>query len=248
MKRVLFISDLHLSEERPETTRAFRAFVAGPARNAGALYILGDLLEYWAGDDDVEAPLAASVCAALAGLAEQGVSIYFMGGNRDFLVGEGFAARARFSLLADPSEIRLGDRRVLLSHGDALCTDDVGYQAYRRQVRDPQWLQGFLARPLAERKAFIDNLRKQSALAKQGKSEGIMDVNREAVEALLRAHRHPLLIHGHTHRPARHLHLVDGRECERWVLADWDDSAPYLEWNGSTLVAHRYRPAPPAQA
>lgn len=243
MTRTLFISDLHLSEERPETTRAFMAFVAGPAQGAGELYILGDLLEYWAGDDDVDAPLATSVCAALAGLADQGVDVFFMGGNRDFLVGEGFAARARFTLMADPSEISLGGRRVLLSHGDALCTDDVGYQAYRRQVRDPQWLQGFLSQPLAERKAFIDNLRKRSALAKQEKSAGIMDVNREAVESLLRAHDHPLLIHGHTHRPARHLHVVDGIECERWVLADWDDSARYLEWDGSALSAHRLLPA-----
>lgn len=243
MARTLFISDLHLSEERPETTRAFMAFIAGPAQGAEALYILGDLLEYWAGDDDIEAPLAASVCEALAGLAERGTRVFFMGGNRDFLVGAGFAARARFELLADPSEITLDGQRVLLSHGDALCTDDVAYQAYRRQVRDPQWLQGFLARPLAERKAFIDTLRKQSAMAKQEKSAGIMDVNREAVEALLRTHGHPLLVHGHTHRPARHLHLVDGVESERWVLADWDDSAPYLAWDGGALSAHRYRPA-----
>lgn len=244
MTRALFISDLHLSEDAPATLRAFQAFVAGPARKAEALYVLGDLFEYWAGDDDRDAPIARIVSDAFAGLAAAGVAVHFLAGNRDFLVGPAFAAAAGMELMGDPAEVMLDGRRFVLSHGDALCTDDLAYQAYRKQVRDPAWLAGFLARPLAERKAFIAQLRQQSMAAKETKRAEIMDVNIGAVEALLRTHDHPTLIHGHTHRPARHLHPLDGHDCERWVLSDWDDSAPYLEWDGRALSAHRLRIQP----
>lgn len=240
--QALFVSDLHLAEEHPETTAAFLAFLAGPARGAPALYILGDLFEYWAGDDDGDAALNRRVAEALRSLSASGSAIHFIAGNRDFLLGEAYAARAGMALLADPYPLRLGSVDVLLSHGDALCTDDLAYQAYRRQVRDPAWQAAFLARPLAERKAFIDSLRSRSEQAKREKEMAIMDVNRSAVEALLREHAYPTLIHGHTHRPARHEHLVDGRRCERWVLADWHGTAPYLAFDGERFSTHELIP------
>jgi UDP-2,3-diacylglucosamine hydrolase len=239
---VLFISDLHLCEERPATTRAFFAFLAGPAREARALYILGDLFEYWVGDDDAEAPLNRQVGAALAALAATGVKVFLLAGNRDFLVGEAFARSAGLHLLTDPTLIELGGRAALLTHGDLLCTDDRAYQAYRAQVRDPQWQRAFLERPLTERKHMVEDLRRRSEAAKRDKSTEIMDVNAGAVAALLREWDYPTLVHGHTHRPAHHLHEVDGHLCERWVLADWNDDAPYLEWSSGGPATRRFRP------
>lgn len=242
--KALFISDLHLGEEHPETLAAFDALIDGPARSVDVLYILGDLFEYWAGDDD-DTPLARHVANRLRALTdEDGIAIWFLAGNRDFLIGEDYAARAGFHLLAEPSEIDVDGHRVLLSHGDTLCTDDLAYQHYRAMVRDPVWQRDFLARPLAERRAIVDDLRQRSAESKQSKSMQIMDVNVSAVETLLRAHGHPTLVHGHTHRPARHVHHVDARECVRWVLPDWHDDAPYLLWDGSHgFVTGRVRPA-----
>lgn len=242
--KALFISDLHLSEEHPEILRAFEALLARPARGVDALYILGDLFEYWAGDDD-DTALSERVAQALRAVADDGIRIHFLAGNRDFLIGEAFAARAGFSLLAEPTEIELGGRRVLLCHGDTLCTDDAAYQAYRAMVRDPAWQRVFLGRPLSERRAIINDLRQKSAAAKREKSMEIMDVNTGAAESLLRAHGHPTLIHGHTHRPARHVHHVDGHDCIRWVLPDWHDDAPYLMWDDAHgFVTGRYRPEP----
>jgi UDP-2,3-diacylglucosamine hydrolase len=240
--QALFVSDLHLAEERPQTTAAFLAFLTGPARGVPALYILGDLFEYWAGDDDGDAPLNRQIADALRDLATTGTVIHFIAGNRDFLLGDAYAARAGMQRLPDPCPLRLGERNVLLSHGDTLCTDDLAYQAYRRQVRAPAWQAAFLARPLAERKAFIDSLRNHSEEAKREKAMAIMDVNGAAVDALLREHRYPTLIHGHTHRPAHHEHLVDGHRCDRWVLADWHDTAPYLAFDGERFTTHELRP------
>lgn len=240
--KCLFISDLHLCSERPETLRAFFAFLKGPARNASALYILGDLFEYWAGDDD-ETELATLVAQALKALSDQGISVSFVAGNRDFLIGESWARRAGMTRLPDPILIEADGLRILLSHGDTLCTDDIAYQEYRRKVRDPAWQQAFLSRPLDERRRFIEALRDHSRSEKAVKSAGIMDVNPAAVEHLLREYGHPVLIHGHTHRPARHVHLVDGRYCERWVLADWHSEAHWLAWDGTAIEAHRLHPA-----
>lgn len=236
----VFISDLHLAEDRPRATAAFVDFLEGPAREARSLFILGDLFEYWAGDDDIDASFNSCICTALRTLSEAGTQVHFMTGNRDLLAGAGFARAAGLHLLPDPTLIQLGERRVLLSHGDALCTDDLAYQTYRRQVRDPAWQAGFLTQALATRKAFIESLRKQSEAAKRDKTMTIMDVNRTAVEALLRAHGYPTLIHGHTHRPAVHRHLIDGHSCERRVLADWHDHAVWLGFDGEDFTVHGY--------
>jgi UDP-2,3-diacylglucosamine hydrolase len=226
----LLVSDIHLTPARPEIVRLFRRFLQGRVHGADALYILGDLFEYWAGDDDLDERFNAGIAQDLASCSEGGVPIYFMRGNRDFLVGERFARESEARVLQDPSLVELYGRRTLLSHGDDLCTDDAAYQAFRRKVRSPGWIESFLARPLAERKREIESLRALSEAEKRSKPAAIMDVNALAVEALLRRHGYPMLIHGHTHRPDRHEHRVDGNRCERWVLADWYES-------GSCLVA-----------
>lgn len=219
--QTLFISDLHLSPAAPAVTRRFAELLAGPARAAAALYILGDLFDYWAGDDDRGDPFNAHIVAALADLAAAGVAVHFLPGNRDFLVGADFAAAAGLTLLAEPCVRVIGGTPVLLLHGDTLCTDDADYQAFRAQVRAPAWRQAFLARPLAERKAQIAELRARSESEKQVKPAAIMDANAGAVAAALRAHGVATLIHGHTHRQGSHAHDVDGRACRRWVLGDW---------------------------
>lgn len=221
MNPVLFISDLHLSEDRPEINRLFFEFLQVRATRASALYILGDLFEYWAGDDDCDEPFNKSVIDALARLSGSSVAVSFMHGNRDFLAGAVFAQRAGLTIISDPTPVSLFGVPTLLSHGDTLCTDDHEYMMFREQVRSVQWAADFLAKPLRERKAIIGGLRRQSEDEKRSKASSIMDVNTDAVEALLRASGYPRLIHGHTHRPARHEHLVDGHVCERWVLADW---------------------------
>lgn len=232
----LFISDLHLSEQTPENTEALFEFIRQVAPSADDLYVLGDLFEYWAGDDDAHESLSQKVANAIRELSESGVHIHFLAGNRDFLLGEAYAHEAGIEILPDPSLVDLGGRIVLLSHGDSLCTDDSTYQSYRRQVRDRAWQAEFLSRPLVERKQIIADLRRHSESAKQHKAMQIMDVNASAVEALLREHAYPTLIHGHTHRPAHHIHQVDGHTCSRWVLADWHGGAAYLRWDGSTFA------------
>ncbi len=206
----------------------FEQYLEGDAREADAIYILGDLFEYWAGDDDLEDPFNARICAALKHRA-QNTSVYFMPGNRDFLAGEKFAARSGITLLEDPVRIDIGGTPTLLMHGDTLCSDDVEYQRFRTLVRDPAWQSDFLARPLPERKAQIEALRQRSQIEKQMKPAQIMDVNDQTVATTLRGQGYPRLIHGHTHRQNSHEHLVDGRLCQRWVLGDWhDDSGNYL--------------------
>ena len=230
---VLFISDLHLCSWRPEINRVFFDFLRGPAREAQALYILGDLFDYWAGDDDQDDSLNASVMKALAGLSRSGPALYFMHGNRDFLIDGDFARACNVRLIADPHALELFRKPTLLMHGDTLCTDDKDYQRFRTEVRSPDWQKRFLAQPLAARKKQIDSLRDVSESEKQRKPPEIMDVNNAAVEAVLRGHGYPRLIHGHTHRPARHEHRVDGRVCERWVLADWYRTGSYLHCSES---------------
>jgi UDP-2,3-diacylglucosamine hydrolase len=225
---VFFISDLHLCDARPDINRVFFEFLRGPARSAESLYILGDLFEYWAGDDDLDEPFNRSVAAALAEYSRTGIPLKFMHGNRDFLLDGEFARTCGGTLLDDPHGLDLFGASTLLMHGDTLCTDDTEYQRFRAQVRDPGWQKKFLSLPLEQRKRQIEAVRQTSESEKTRKAPEIMDVNQGAVERVLREHAYPRLIHGHTHRPARHIHRVDGRSCERWVLADWYRTGSYL--------------------
>ena len=224
----LFISDLHLCAGRPQSTRSFFDFLEREARSARALYILGDLFEYWVGDDDLGDPFNATVVAALARLVGSGVPTFLMHGNRDFVIGEAFARASGVTLLADPAVLSLYGHPVLLMHGDTLCTLDLEYQAFRGEARSEIWIRNLLRQPLAERKTAIEALRRKSEQEKRSKPAEIMDVAPAEVEATLRRYGYPRLIHGHTHRPARHVHTVDGHVCERWVLADWYQGGSYL--------------------
>lgn len=224
----VFISDLHLAPSRPEIVRLFESFLHGPAIEAKELYILGDLFEYWAGDDDLEDPFNRRVMQAIAMCASRGTRIHFMRGNRDFLVGDAFALAGNLTLLDDPMRVELADGPALLSHGDQLCTDDLEYQAFRARVRSKEWIAEFLKRPLDERKTEIEALRQRSETEKRVKSMAIMDVSEPAVIDTFRHHGLTRLIHGHTHRPAHHRLVVNGRDCGRWVLADWYDTGNYL--------------------
>ncbi len=224
----LLVADLHLCDSRPETSRLFLDFLAQTTSRAENLYILGDLFEYWLGDDTLHLPLHEQISSALGKLAEQGTRVYFMHGNRDFLVAERFASASQATLLTDPELVDLYGTPTLLMHGDTLCTDDTDYLAFRAQVRDPGWQSGFLAQPLAARVALAQQARGRSETAKQEKTAAIMDVNDHAVCAVLREYGYPRLIHGHTHRPARHTLTVDGHVCERWVLPAWFDGGGYL--------------------
>lgn len=221
MPHSLLISDLHLSADQPHSMALFQYFTTKIAPQAEALYILGDLFEYWAGDDDLHDPFHSQVISALHELATHGTRISLLHGNRDLLIGIDLARACQATLLDDPTQLDLYGTNTLISHGDTLCTDDIEYQRFRAQVHDTTFQKNFLAQPLAARKAHIEQLRQRSTLAKQSKDSVIMDVNDDAVAALLRAYHYPRLIHGHTHRPNRHEHMVDGHSCERWVLGDW---------------------------
>lgn len=233
MPHSLFISDLHLSADQPASMAAFRHFIATQAPQAEALYILGDLFEYWAGDDDLDDPFHAQIIRGLSSLAAHGTRLYLLHGNRDLLMGTTLAQACHATLLHDPTLVDLYGTPTLLSHGDTLCTDDTEYQRYRAQVHEADFQQQFLAKPLTERKAYIEQLRSRSHTEKQGKNSAIMDVNDQAVTTLLREHQYPRLIHGHTHRPKRHEHVLDGHVCERWVLGDWENKANALRCDTS---------------
>lgn len=195
------------------------------AAEAGALYVLGDLFEYWVGDDDLDDPFNAVVAGFFRRFSDSGKKLYVLHGNRDFLVGERFSRETGAVLLEDPSLV--GD--TLLMHGDTLCTDDLDYQAWRRTARSPAWQREFLAKPLVERRQVVRGLREKSKEVIQAKAADIMDVNDGAVRDALRRHGAARLIHGHTHRPGHHTVEVDGRRCERWVLPDWYGAGGFLE-------------------
>ncbi|MBK8015341.1 MAG: UDP-2,3-diacylglucosamine diphosphatase [Betaproteobacteria bacterium] len=228
MSPTLFISDLHLSETRPDITEALLAFLGGPARDAGHVYVLGDLFDFWVGDDTLDEPLNATVVSAMRQLTDSGVPLSVMHGNRDFLLGPAFASATGARLVPDPLHVDLHGAPSLLLHGDTLCTDDVAYQAFRRHVRDPGVQRQFLAMPLEARRAQVGQVRASSEREKREKAMVIMDVSPDTVSATFRDHGFARMIHGHTHRPARHEHVVDGHLCERWVLSDWETRAEYL--------------------
>ncbi|MBK7898733.1 MAG: UDP-2,3-diacylglucosamine diphosphatase [Azonexus sp.] len=240
---LFFISDLHLSPRSPGATRLLLDFLAGPARQAEGLYILGDLFDAWIGDDDLSEPHNAAIVSALRGASDSGLAIALQHGNRDFLLGGAFAAAAGLSLLPDPYVLSTPEWQFVLSHGDALCSDDADYMAFRRQVRDPQWQADFLAKPLAERRAIAAHLRERSEAGKQAKSQSgsayLMDLNPGETDDFLRLHGYATFIHGHTHHAATHDHMVDGIHIERWVLADWhEERGEVLAWNGERLTRH----------
>ena len=223
----LFISDLHLDETRPQIVELFEHFLASEARHAGALYILGDLFEAYIGDDD-DAPLPARVASALKALSDSGMPVYFIAGNRDFLLGDDYARRAGMTILEDGTVVDLHGTPTLLLHGDTLCTDDAAYLAFRRQVRDPAWQRQFLSQPLAARRAFAQRARNASREHTSQTAMAIMDVNQGAVEATLREARVARMIHGHTHRPAVHDFTLDGAAAQRIVLGDWYEQGSVL--------------------
>ena len=229
----IFISDLHLSPERPHINQVFLDFAAGVAARSQCVYVLGDLFDHWVGDDDLAEAFNASVADALHRLSSTGVALRFMHGNRDVLIGQAFAARCGAKLLSDPTLLDLHGTRTLLMHGDTLCTDDVEYQKFRSYARSPVFQRLFLCLPLALRRALMRRLRAESEKHKEAASAEIMDVAPAAVEAVLRENGYPRLIHGHTHRPARHVHTVDGHRCERWVLNDWYRRGGYLRCDSS---------------
>jgi UDP-2,3-diacylglucosamine hydrolase len=224
----LFISDLHLCASRPVINAAFINFLQNTASKVKALYILGDLFEYWAGDDDIDDVFHQQIISGFKKLSESGVKVFLMHGNRDFLIAEGFCQMAGITLLDDPTIIDLHGKKALLSHGDDLCTDDVAYQQFRTQVRDKEWQHEFLSQPLQARKKQIEAIRTRSEQEKTQKSLEIMDVNAEAVNALLGKYQPDLLIHGHTHRPNQHTIDLNGRLISRWVLGDWYEQGSYL--------------------
>jgi UDP-2,3-diacylglucosamine hydrolase len=224
---IMFISDLHLDASRPHITRAFYHFLASEGHQAESLYILGDLFELWVGDDD-DSHLAREVQSELRALADSGTKLYFMHGNRDFLVGERFAEEAGASLLGDPHGLEIGGEQIILMHGDLLCTGDREYQAFRQQVRHPAWMNAVLAKPLHERRALGRQIRAQSQSMNSRKPEDIMDVTPAEVEVVMQQHGASKLIHGHTHRPARHP-MGSG---ERIVLGDWEEKAWCLRYDG----------------
>lgn len=231
----LFISDLHLSEERPHTTAAFLAFLdhkmfpADQSTHYDQLYILGDFFDAWIGDDD-DRPLASTVADALKRVAEKGVQVFFQHGNRDFLLGEAYAARCGMQLLPDLHVMEHAGQRYLMAHGDQFCTGDVAYQQFRALVRNPEWQRDFLARPLAERRTIAAGLRAKSREANSMKAEDIMDVTPANIVDVLLEQQCNVLVHGHTHRPARHaVALPDGNAAERIVLGEWARTYWFLQ-------------------
>jgi UDP-2,3-diacylglucosamine hydrolase len=234
----LFIADLHLDPSRPHITELFERYLASDeVRHADALYILGDLVEAWIGDDD-DAELPARIARAIRGVRDADVPVYFMVGNRDFLLGQDFARRAGFELLDDGTVHTLHGRPTLLMHGDVLCTDDVAYQAVRKQVRTPQWQAQILSMPLDARRAFAAKAREDSRAHTGSTMETIMDVNADAVADTMRQAGVTRLIHGHTHRPAVHRFELDGRAAERIVLGDWYEHGSVLKVDEDGVTLH----------
>lgn len=222
---ILFISDLHLCEQQPQITRSFLNFCKNKARHARALYILGDFFEYWLGDDAID-KTAQTVQQVLHQLSTEGIELYFMAGNRDFLLGQAYADSCGMKIIQEPYLLDLQDQQVLLVHGDAECTDDVPYQQARLMLRNPEWQQQFLQMPINKRIEFAQQARMQSQEHTQNTQAEIMDVNSEAIQALFNQHPITTLIHGHTHRPA--VHQFQGKQ--RIVLGDWHHQSSYLEF------------------
>ena len=225
---IYFIADLHLSEDRPDITACFLSFLQNEAPKAQTLYILGDLFEYWLGDDD-DSPFVTAIANALKKLSLSGTKIYFIHGNRDFLLGKKYAQKAGMILLPESCVVDLFGQKALIMHGDTLCTRDIDYQKFRKKSHSWWWQFIIKSLPLKTRKKIAANYRKQSAQAKQNKSLDIMDVTQEEVIHQLEKAQVQLLIHGHTHRPAKHTLQVNNQTAQRIVLGDWYQQGAWLK-------------------
>ena len=226
----LFVSDTHLSEDSPSVIDKFNRFLETHANRHEFLFILGDLFEYWIGDD------ANQFESVVTTLQKLNTKIYFIPGNRDFLIGSDFLDKTNITLLEDPTLIQLGNKKTVILHGDTLCIDDKEYQEFRKKVRSEGWKKHFLNQKIHTRLEICKDLRKKSYEAQKNKSKLIMDVNEHEVKNLFKELNYPsLMIHGHTHRPKRHEYLLDNHTCERWVLNDWYDSGSYLVWKDNKL-------------
>ncbi len=229
---ILFISDLHLSFDKPKITRHFVHFLRTKAREARTVYILGDLFDAWVGDDDFTAP-NAKIRRELKRLTDSGVMVYLQRGNRDFLIGERFARGTGVILLDDYAVIDLEGERTLLTHGDLLCSDDVPYQTFRTKSRTSEWQQNVLSKPLWLRLCVARWYRIRSFWHKQQKSDYMMDVNQTTIENIMQQHQCTRLIHGHIHRPAKHEFRLNGQKAQRFVLSDWtNDGGAVLSFGG----------------
>jgi len=218
---VAFISDLHLTPDRPHSSEMFQTFAESAPKLLSSLYILGDLFEYWIGDDGVTELGHGETESAIKSIVDAGTKVYFLHGNRDFLIGEDFSKRTGCMLLPDPIVIEEDGLRILLTHGDALCIEDVEHQEARKQMLSSKWKMAFLETPLRQRFETADNMRKKSELGKKTKPMEIMDVTQSAVEKIMREHGVNTMIHGHTHKPAAHEFDLDGQLARRFVLGDW---------------------------
>jgi UDP-2,3-diacylglucosamine hydrolase len=223
----LFISDLHLTQLRPKTTQAFLNFLATQAMKARKLYLLGDVFEYWAGDDDISEPYNQKIIKAIRQVSDAGIDVFWIAGNRDFLAGHDFARASGVKILSEPFDATIAGQRIILLHGDAQCTDDQAYMDFRSEVRTPEWQKKFLSMPLLRRKQIIEELRTNSRKEQMAKSSGIMDVNKNAISSLFDTTGASIMIHGHTHRPARHEYQQGAKTYVRFVLPDWElDTEP----------------------
>lgn len=227
---ILFISDLHLSPERPEVTRAFLRFLEDQTSSTEALFVLGDLFEAWIGDDD-NCPTGADVQQAFKQLTDKGVSLFIQHGNRDFFLGKRFMQATGATLLGDEHLVEYNDQTVLVMHGDTLCTDDIDYIRFRQKIRHPVSKFCLQLLPLKYRQKLANKMRAKSKAANANKPSAIMDVNSDAVDQVMSKHQVKTLIHGHTHRPNRHQH----KQGERIVLGDWHDKGWYVKWDSSDL-------------
>jgi UDP-2,3-diacylglucosamine hydrolase len=226
----LFVSDLHLEAERPDIGKQFQDFLGSAASEAEELYILGDLFEAWVGDDDPNTHYFG-IKRALRKLTDSGIPVYFMHGNRDFMVGSGFANETGVQILDDPHKVTMYGQKALFTHGDLLCTDDHQYQKVRNMVRNPDWQAQMRAKPLKERLRIAEEARRHSLEQTLNQSLEIMDVNQDAVEAMIREHNVDILLHGHTHRPAVHDVDLGNRKAKRIVLGDWFRQGWVVRWD-----------------
>ena len=226
-QKAIFISDLHLQPALPETTRAFLDFLKTQGQQTERLYILGDLFEYWAGDDDMDSEYLKTIVGALRSLADSGTAVFWICGNRDFLTGNRFLEATGAQALPEPAVVDLAGKKIALVHGDAQCTDDHAYMQFRTMVRNPLWQKQFLGMPLAQRKALIAGMREDSQKGNREKSMQMMDVNAAAIDALFTQTGATVLIHGHTHHPGDHVPRPNNIDCTRMVLSDWNlDAEP----------------------